>query len=90
MSRKIIPESDEEDNEKEDEGQDSDSDDEEDDDGGRNGLDEEIKAACAKLQADWVSEGQGKVCLPSSPFFLHSDLEVVCLAMSKTQPSGAI
>ena len=68
LSRKIIPESDEEDNKEEGEGQESDSDDGEDDGGGRNGLDKEIEAAYAKLQADRVSEGQGKVCLPSNLF----------------------
>ena len=56
MSRKIIPESDEEDDEDDEE---DDSDDEEDDDGSSNGLDEEIEAAYAKLQADRVAEGQG-------------------------------
>ena len=68
-SRKIIPESDEEDDE-------DDSDDEEDDDGSSNGLDEEIEAAYAKLQADRVAEGQGKVCLLSNVSFLSLILKL--------------
>ena len=70
MSRKIIPESDEEDNEEDD------SDDEEDDDGSSNGLDEEIEAAYAKLQADRVAEGQGKVCLLLNVSFLSLILKL--------------
>ena len=71
-SRKIIPESDEED----DEDDEDDSDDEEDDDGSSNGLDEEIEAAYAKLQADRVAEGQGKVCLLSNLSFLSLILKL--------------
>jgi len=47
-----------------------DSEDEEDDDGASNGEDEEIKAVYAKLQADLLAEGQGKVCLPLNLSFL--------------------
>jgi len=47
-----------------------DSEDEEDDDGASNGEDEEIKAVHAKLQADLLAEGQGKVYLPLNLSFL--------------------
>jgi hypothetical protein len=72
-SRKIIPESDEEDEEDEEE---DDSDDKEDDNGSSNGLDKEIKAAYAKLQADRVAEGQENVCLLSNVFFLSLILKL--------------
>ena len=47
------------------------SDDEEDDGGGSNGEDEEIEAAYAKLQADRLAEGQGKVCFLLNLFFYY-------------------
>ena len=75
-SRKIIPESDEEDKEDDKDDKEDDSDDEEDDDSSRNGLDEEIEAAHAKLQADRVAEGQGKVCLLSNVSFLSLILKL--------------
>jgi hypothetical protein len=88
-SRKIIPKTDEEDDKEEDEGQEGDSNDEEDDNDGSDGPDEEIEAAYAKLQADRLAESQGMVCLPLNLFFFIPDLEVIHLATTKTQPSGA-
>lgn len=70
-SRKIIPESDEEDDDDDDEGQEGDSDDADDDDDDNNGPDEEIEAAYAKLQADRLAEGQGKVYLLLNLFFYY-------------------
>jgi hypothetical protein len=75
-SRKIIPESDGEDEEDDEDDEEDDSDDEEDDDGSSNGLDKEIEAAYAKLQADQVAEGQGKVCLLSNVSFLSLILKL--------------
>jgi hypothetical protein len=76
LSRKIIPESDEEDEEDDEGNEEDDSDDEEDDDSSSNGLDKEIEAAYAKLQADQVAEGQGKVCLLSNVSFLSLILKL--------------
>jgi hypothetical protein len=75
-SRKIIPESDEEDDEDDEDDEEDDSDNKEDDDGSSNGLNEEIEAAYAKLQADWVAKGQEKICLLSYVSFLSLILKL--------------